>query len=261
MSNLAQLQRALQAHVLDDDSAIEQQIESSDAIPAATRLQIYADAYRLRLIEALEANYPVMAKVLGAEAFNRLAQQYLAVNPSHHFSIRWFGHQLAEFLCALPEYTDRAWLAELADWEWKIAASFDERDEQSLRIEHLGNVLPEQWPTLRFAVHPSVRRVSLTSNVVAMVKAVDANAAPPTPAQLLEANEWLIWRRDLSVQYRSLVASEAAAIDALIAGANFSELCESLAEFVDEADVPSVAAGFLQQWIADQLLADPLLIN
>ena len=64
-------------------------------LPLRSRLRIYADAYRLRLTDALAHNYPCLQQLLGAEAFAALAQRYLDEHPSTSVSVRWFGHQLA----------------------------------------------------------------------------------------------------------------------------------------------------------------------
>jgi hypothetical protein len=252
--SLAQLQQALQAHVIDGDVAIATAIESSAEISAATRLRIYSDAYRLRLIEALAANFPVLAQALGEMSFGRLAQEYLAVYPSRHYSIRWFGHRLAEFLSEYPDYRPQLWLTELAAWEWKIASAFDAQDAAALTVEQLATVAPDAWPELRFAVHPSVQRITLATNVVAIVKAVANETTLPTPS-IQSCTEWLIWRRDLEVQYRSLDSVEAAALDSIIAGATFEELCAALAAHgQDEEQVPLIAANLLKQWIVDECL-------
>jgi hypothetical protein len=252
--SLAQLQRALQAHVIDGEFEITSSIESSEDIPAATRLRIYSDAYRLRLIEALAANFPVLAQALGEEAFARLAQEYLVVFPSRHYSIRWFGHRLAEFLSEYPDYRAITWLHELAAWEWKIATSFDAADAALLGMNDLAGVAPNEWADLRLTLHPSVQRIALESNVVAIVKAKDREESLPVPAKQTRT-EWLIWRQDLGVLYRSLDIIEAAAIDAIRHGASFGEMCESMAEHgATEDQVPLLAAGYLKQWLTDQCL-------
>ncbi|WP_163367521.1 HvfC/BufC N-terminal domain-containing protein, partial [Klebsiella aerogenes] len=65
---------------------------------AGPGLQVYRHAYRARLAEALADNYTVLARALGDEAFDALAQAYLAAHPSRHPSIRWFGAALADFM-------------------------------------------------------------------------------------------------------------------------------------------------------------------
>ncbi|HKE92868.1 MAG TPA: DNA-binding domain-containing protein, partial [Povalibacter sp.] len=70
--DLAQLQRAFLQHVVNGDTAVADHVESSAAVPVATRLAVYADAYRLRLVDALASNYPRMQQLLGRDAFAAL---------------------------------------------------------------------------------------------------------------------------------------------------------------------------------------------
>ena len=69
MSTLARVQREFQDYLLRGDAAVEARVLGSARVPVATRLQIYAGAYRSRLAQALESNYPVLAKLLGEADF------------------------------------------------------------------------------------------------------------------------------------------------------------------------------------------------
>jgi hypothetical protein len=248
------LQTQLQANVLHGAGDIVAGIDTSEAVPAATRLEVYANAYRLRLIEALQSNYPVLHYLLGDEQFSELALGYLAEHPSQHFSIRWFGHRLAEYVGIAPQYAERSWLHELAQWEWATAAAFDAADATVLTMDMLAQVAPQDWLELRFALHPSLTRLQVASNVVALVKAAAAEQSPPAPQELPAAN-WCIWRQDLQVRYRSLATEEAAALAALANGANFGGVCEELTAFWPVEQVPMQAASLLKTWLNDHWLA------
>ncbi len=261
MNTLSTLQRDLQQFIVEGSDSIAAAIDSSQEISAATRLNIYSDAYRLRLIEALQANFPVLEKLFGADPFARLTQLYLSIRPSRHFSIRWFGHELPSFLREFDEYRDRPWLAELAEWEWKVATAFDERDANVLAVDKLATMAPEEWPHLKLFLHPCVQRLRLTTNAAALAKAAGEDQSLPEPKLLDECVEWLIWRQDFVVRFRSLDALEAAALDAVQSGATFGELCEAIAEHMDAESVPLRAATLLRQWIEEQLLTEPPASN
>ena len=88
-------------------------------MPVATRLGIYAGAYGARLIEALKANYPALAELLGEEDFEALGAAYVRAHDSPFFSIRYYGDALAALSRRRTPTTRRcALLAELARWEW-----------------------------------------------------------------------------------------------------------------------------------------------
>ena len=58
----------------------------------------------------------------------------------------------------------------------------------------------------------------------------------------------------MKIIWRSLDVHEAWAIEQATRGVNFAEICEGLLEWVDEQQVALAAAGFLKQWVSDQLL-------
>ncbi len=171
MISLAELQRQFQQHVLAGDLAVTRQINASANVPAPTRLAIYADAYRLRLIEALGGNFPRLQQWLGDEAFAAIARRYIDSHPSAARSIRWYGAALSA--CLELSHPLQPWLADLAQWEWLIAAAFDGRDAAALDSAVLAEVPPDQWPTLRFEFHPSMQRIVLQHERTGAVQGAD----------------------------------------------------------------------------------------
>ena len=89
MSGLAELQRDLQRHVLSGDAAIAAAVNGTAAVPAATRLGVYSNAYRIRLADALGDNMPHLRTLLGEEEFQAVAARYIEEHPSQFASIRW----------------------------------------------------------------------------------------------------------------------------------------------------------------------------
>src|SRR5690606_13210963 len=123
MTTLATLQASFQRHVLGHEERFSDRIATPPAGSAEERIAIYRDAYRIRLREALASNYARLESLLGEAAFAEIADAYIEAQPSTFRSIRWFGDALPALLeAALPA---KPWLAELAQWEWAIAAAFD----------------------------------------------------------------------------------------------------------------------------------------
>lgn len=254
MSALAQLQRDLQRHVLSGDGAIADAVNATLAVPAATRLAVYANAYRIRLAEALAANVPQLRELLGPEEFGAIANRYIDEHPSQFASIRWFGDRLAQEL--ERSHAQQPWIAELARWEWALAASFDAQDAAAIGIEALAAVAPGDWGELRLEFHPSVQRLELQSNAQALFKAMSEEQPAPQPAMLDRPQPWLLWRQDLKTQYRSLEPAEAAALALMSDGGTFGAMCEALCDWHEPDEVPLLAAGMLKRWIVETLLIE-----
>ena len=249
---LATLQRDLQRHVMHGDAAIVDAVKATLAVPAETRLGVYANAYRIRLTDALAANMPHLKELLGDEEFGAMAGAYVDAHPSRFASIRWFGDRLAEMLA--QSHPAQPWLAELARWEWALAASFDALDATAVGAECLATVAPGEWAELRLKFHPSVQYLELTTNAQALFKALSEEQSPPQPAILGHPQPWLLWRQDLKTQYRSLEPAESAALRIMRDDGTFGAMCEALCEWHDADEVPLAAAGMLKRWIVEDLL-------
>jgi hypothetical protein len=254
MSGLAELQRSFQAWVIEGDEGFAAEVNASSRVPVETRLRVYSDAYRLRLIEALQSNYPMLHQVLGDEVFEQLASGYIAAHPSTFKSIRWFGNQLGSYLAASEDWSQHAWLEEFAQWEWAVTMAFDAANAGPLDPSSLSSVDPEDWPQLRFELHPSVHRMQLDWNIAAMFKCLVADEMPPEPELNASRSDWLIWRRGLATQYRGLEAPEAFALELLAGGGTFGEMCEGLGRWLSDEEVPLKAASFLKVWIGDGVI-------
>lgn len=250
--NLIQLQRAFLHHILHGDANVAAAINESDRFSAQQRLAVYADAYRLRLIEALAHNYPRLQQLLGETEFSAVALAYLDAQPSHNVSARWFGDQLTVHL--RQRHPDRPWLTELAGWEWAIAAAFDAADASPLDDAALAAVDPADWPTLRLQFHPSMQRLRLHTNAPALFKALSDATDCPAPAALPQPQRWLIWRQELTPRYRSLPDDEATALDTLVAQGSFGDACEALCNWHEAAEVPAQIARMLRNWVDEALL-------
>ena len=253
MSRLAALQHDFQAYLLADQQPgrLQSRIIDDASVGAARRLAIYHDAYRLRLIEALTSAYPKLQLLLGDDLFDSTARAYIDANPSVYRNLRWYGATLSEHLAqALPQHPVTA---ELAAFEWALALAFDAADMPVLQVEDLAAVPPEQWGELRFRLHASMRLLPLQCNTVAVWQALDAEQAPPPVATLTET--WLIWRREFNPHFRSLDVAELAALELIIAGASFGDICASLQIELGEDAATMQAAQYLATWLGDGLIS------
>jgi hypothetical protein len=285
MSALADLQSDFQAFLLDGNERMLGRVTGTAKVSAETRLAVYYDAYRLRLLEALASNYPVLRAWIGEEEFENIGIAYVAAHPSRHFSIRWFGHLLPEFLAATQPWQDKSSLAEMAALEWALSEAFDAEDGTVIGVEDMAAIPAPAWPGMRLQFHPSAQRLDLRWNVPMIWKAVNRNldgekstascrgetsATPsagkeqrgdapaltdvPAPMEHEYPQAWLVWRQDLKTWFRSLSVDEAWALDAAMTGENFAAICEGLCEWIDAQNVALHAAGLMKQWITDGLV-------
>lgn len=254
MTELARVQGEFQEYLLRGTRAVEARVVGSARFTVETRLGIYAGAYGSRLIDALGSSYPALAALLGEQDFQALGAKYVRTHDSTYFTIRDYGDALEQFLGSHADYAEVPLLAELARWEWLLCAVFDAADAEPLTVAALARVAPADWPQLRFAFHPSVRRVALSWNAPQVWKALTEGRERPELRLATEPVEWLMWRQDLGNYFRSLEPVEAQALDAARKGASFGELCELLAASYGAERTAAEAAALLARWLGDGLV-------
>jgi len=231
-------------------------------------LDVYRDAYALRLIEALQTDYPGLYAMAGAADFDTMARAYIAARPSRFPSVRWFGRDLADFLAATPPFSTTLAAAEMARFEWALGEAFDAEDAVPLTFDDVVRLPADAWRTLRFAFVPSLRRATLRYQAPqawlrrSEVAAGDLDVPSASHPGALDSAfwpgvDWLIWRTapDAETQFRSMDPDEAWMFDCARAGAAFPELCDGLTAFAPPADDDTAtwaaqrAAGLLRAWI------------
>jgi hypothetical protein len=254
MTPLARIQGDFQDYLLRGHGALQQHVFGTARVPLATRLQIYAGAYGSRLAEALQNNFPALAKLLGEDDFQALAAAYVRSHDSPYFSIRYYGEALPQFLASDETYAAVPLLAELAQWEWNMTGVFDAADAAPLGHEALAQLAPQQWAQLRLGWHPSVRRLELAWNVPQIWQALTQDSERPAASLSDAPVAWLLWRHELTTYFRSLTPTEAKVLDAARSGWPFGELCELLCDELGEAQAPARAAQLLRDWIGSGLI-------
>ena len=230
----------LQDRILHGDGTIF--VRGADA---GHRLRIYADAYRLRLVEVLGNDFPATRDALGEEVFAAFAERYLHPHPSTRPSVRHLGSAFADWLES--QIDAPRGLHELARFEWLQAAAFDAFDAPTLAINDIAVLAPDAWPQLRLHLHPATQLLDTTRLAIVEGAVTLADVDSPT--------RWLLWRdADGDVHWRQLDDDEADALHAINRDATFGELCARLATRHGDDDALR-AASLLKRWLADGLLA------
>ena len=217
------------------------------ALAPAERLQIYTRMYFWRIRDALAEDYPQLAELLGPDAFADLVRGYLRDHPSEHPSLRHAGRRLPAFLAAHPTARIRPYAADLARLEWARVDAFDAPDAEPLGKADLHAIAPDAWATIRLAPIPALSVLSCDWPVHEVW--ADPAGCRPEPAPTILR----VWRQDHRVFHARVDAFEAAALDRLLAGEPFANVCDVFDALAPE-EAASRAGGLLARWIEDGVL-------
>jgi hypothetical protein len=258
-SSLAGLQSAFKRYLFagDNEEDLAVQVARVGGVPTETRLDVYRNAYYLRLEEALARDFPALRAVVGDEAFGSLAAAYLTANPSTRPSLRFLGRHLPDWLRRAREEPA---LADLAALEWAVLHAFDAPDAPGLTVAGFEGIPAEQWPGLRLTFHPSVSLLALMTKARENWLAVRRGESLPV---LQPTKEWLVvWRGGSGPQVEAISAACHVLLAALAKGASFASACDALAELAGADEVPRLAAESLhwalaRGWLAPRPAAHP----
>ena len=100
--------------------ALTSLVRPSHSLTAAERVDIYHGMYLLRMVEALEADYPALRHLLGEEPFAELVEDYVQAYPSRSYTLNRLGDHLPQFLLDRQTHPHAGLLHELARLELAI---------------------------------------------------------------------------------------------------------------------------------------------
>lgn len=256
MSALANLQNVLQAHLIGENEKILNQLVLPVKGTIHERLAVYSNAYSWRLVDALEQEYGLLAKLLGDEAFMELAEAFIDDYPSRYYSIARFSEPLVQFLIECYPYSERLYLSELAQLIKGLITSLEAADAPCLSFETLANVAEQNWPSLCFTFHPSVQYFSFNYNSYAIWQALVQEKS--IPEVQLTKSHCVVWRKGLQSYAVALTAAEVLAFSLLRQGSCFADVCEAVYDegFIQESQAASFVANLLANWLNNHLFSE-----
>lgn len=154
--NLTDLQRQFRASLDPKAVSAPLPIRETDRFTYKMRLGVYQYAYRARIEESLEEDFPKTRKKVGKKEFSRLFGEFLKTEPCPHNGLAEVSQHFSKFLESRTDLENSLALSELADLEWTIILSEHEEEGETSNLGDLSKIAPEDFDKIRFQLHPSV---------------------------------------------------------------------------------------------------------
>ncbi len=259
MSALDTLQNEFQDYLITGNNKVLPSIAKDERVSAQRRLQIYFDAYRIRLLEILQLDFPKTHTLMGDEAFAKAFEQYLFTYPSKHFSVRYFGQRFSHFLATEQPYADVPVLAEMALFEWLVSSTLDAKDDVIITQQDLSQIAPQNWADLQFRFHPSVVSHVFHWDTPQLWQDIEQEKDPRDPKLQSSPIRWLFWRKGLRSLFQSCTLTENILFEAVLDNKSFAQICETLIDTVDQEAIPMTVAQTLFKWINEEMISQVTL--
>lgn len=227
--SLLRLQAAFRAELAADDDA---------APPSSPGMEVYRNAYRGRLLSALEVSFARTRRWTGEDAFAAAARQYVLTRPPCSWTLDAYGGDFPGLLAGLfpadPE------VAQLAAMEWAMQQAFAAPDAPPLDAQALAaRHGPADWDRMGFDMAAGFAALPVDFDLPRLwVDLGEAGTATESSRQPIPRAQLLVWRVGLSPTFRLAPLDEAEALDRLARGAALGALAETC------------SAEALGQWLA-----------
>ena len=247
--SLKLLQVAMMDFIEDKKSDSE-----SDAFVASVsenineRMNIYRNGYRVRLTSLLRQAYPALLRLLGAETFLALSQDYLRAYPPRTASVFRYGHNLSEFLLANLGENDA--VVELAQLEWIVYGLSRAENEPFLTLAGWKEIVQSgEEESFRFSLVKSASLQAYKFNSVETWQALVEKKSVPESA--CQSSLVLLWRNEENeLVIEQQLSLPGKLLKMLCNGLTLSQCCEGLASYYEseEAAISDISLHLIA-WI------------
>ena len=249
---LAALETQFRDALLSDDEAILAMFEVGN-LTQRKRLDVYRNNVFSNYRSALEAVYPAILSLVGADYFRQAAQRYIERYPSGSGDIHHYGGDFRILLASLPGAAELAYLPDVASLEWSIHAAFHAADYVRLDLSRLQSVAAEDYPRLRFALNPAARLLRSDYPIRRIWQVNLPDYQGDQRVDLAEGGEnLLVMRRNFVMEVEAIATADSAALTAF----QRNEMLGQALDVTLAIDADFDVGSFLQRYVLNETIAE-----
>lgn len=132
-------------------------IISSDESSNISRLDIYAEAYFTRILEAFTIDFPITYFVLGEDQFAKLVAEYLKMHPSTENNLNNISKSIVPFIST---YSKSSAIHDIVTLERLAIESFYSPIEQTFDPQSLSALEESDWENIKLNLNSSLKLIS-----------------------------------------------------------------------------------------------------
>lgn len=247
MSGLAARQEAFITSLVGEEEAFP---DDGDDRRAAG-MQVYRNAYRARLVDALADTFERTARLAGEEAFRQAAVHHLIVHPPASWTLDLAGAGFPETCRELfandPDVSEIAWL------EWAMHCAFVARDAAPMTAREFSDACSElsevQWSNLRLELLPGTAIGVATHHLPKLWSSLKDEAGTAEIELLPDVHDAVVWREGESPVFILVAQESGRALQIVQSGGTLGDMCSRVSPSSDSEAVGQMVSGMLRNWL------------
>jgi len=234
------------AALLDPKLSVPRHLVGPDGEPTTKRFAVYRNNVVVGLIEALQANFPAVCRIVGEEFFRAMTRDYVLAEPPRSPILLDYGASFPNFIAGFESAAPLPYLPDVARIERAWIESYHAADAAPLSAEVLAAIPNDRVPDACIQVHPSLRVV--TSRFPALtIWRMNVGDGVPSPVDLDSGGEdALIIRPQADVEVRSIPPGAAEFLSALADGRTLVDAARSAMASVPHFDLSASIAALIE---------------
>lgn len=189
-----------------------------DGRPSAKRFSVYRNNVVVGLTEALQANFPAVARIVGKEFFQTMAREYVLREPPRSPILLAYGVTFPSFIDAFEPASTLPYLGDVARIETSWTAAYHAAECEPIDPTVFSSVPKEYLANLRFECHLSLQIVRSKYPALTIWR-MNVHDGVPEPIDLdAGGQDCLLVRPDAAVDVRLIPDGAAEFVFALLDG-------------------------------------------
>ena len=252
MRTLVERQVEFIANLLDEDEKLPEDWTSRHA----EGLAIYRNNYRAALTDALSDTFQRTARWVGKDAFREAAAHHLIAHPPTGWTLddvgSGFDVTLAELFTNDPEVSELAWT------EWSMHQAFGAQNAEPLTVNDFAITTAEfqeaDWSSLCLIFMPRIATRMMQHDIAAIWNALNNDEFCAPEYELAEPLACHVYREGENPTFVTAPVHEKMALEAMIEGASFGHILETLAKQLPLESAANAAGAMLGRWLHNGML-------
>lgn len=206
---------------------------------------VYRNTIVKGCVDALEANFPTIARLVGAQWFRAAAALYARQEPPTAVSLLEYGGGFADFLAAFAPARELPYLPGVARLDRLWTASHTAADGQAVQADALAGMPAEALGALSLPPHPAARWAWHADMPIYAIWRANRAGEPIAPDLPWRGDGALLTRASGAVQWREAGPGACAFLDACAAGLPLAEAAHRAVQTEPDIDAARLLSDLI----------------
>ncbi|MBT2321112.1 putative DNA-binding domain-containing protein [Variovorax paradoxus] len=240
---LARFQDAFAAALFAPEDIADPVVRELVAQPA---FAVYRNTVMKGCIDALEANFPAVARLVGSEWFRAAAALHVAAEAPRDGRLLNYGSGFPDFLQGFEPAAELVYLPGVARLDALWCEAHAAQDAPVLDAAWLARCTPELLATLVLRPHPAARWAWFDEQPVYSIWARNRTTVEDEEELVWQAEGALLTRPADTVVWRPITQAGCAFLDACVAGSPLADAADRALAIDPDADLSALLESLLR---------------